>query len=644
MDWRSVEREYSDEVIGETTLPVLFEESATQNADRPAQLFKGATADSSLFDTVIADAPTGEYGSLTYRQLQTIVHHLAAGFYDLGVRKGDRVGIFAHTRMEWAQCDFAILAVGGVVTTIYPDSTPRQLTYLLEDSGATGVVVENAALLEAVLETEAALDFIVVMDRFSGYSHRDDILSLADFHERGAQTYDPAAYQSWLDAGSLSDLASIVYTSGTTGTPKGVPLTHGNFRANINQVRRRFGPRPDKGDLPAISADSRSLSFLPLAHVFERLGGHFFMFASGVAVAYAESTETLREDFGLVRPTVATSVPRIYERFYDAVWSQAAESAVRLRIFEWASDVARRWATTADPDLSLRLSHALADRLVYRRVRAGLGGDVEILISGGGSLSTDLAELFFGMGLPIYEGYGLTETAPVLSTNLVENPQFGTLGLPVTDVEVRIDTAIDADGLVPESGGELGELLVTGPNVFDGYWNRPEESAQVFTDDGWFRTGDIVERRPDDYLVFRGRVKELLVLSTGKNVSPGPIEDAFATSSRVEQAMVLGDDEKFVSALIVPNMAVLREWATDEGIALPADPWEACADPRVVAWIQRDVERVNRSLEAYEQIKRFTLVPEAFTEANDLLTPTLKLKRRNIVTRHADSVAAMYAD
>ena len=652
MSRQDAEAAYEDEVIGETTLPELFAASVERNRGSVAQRYKGEVYERSLADRAVPAAPEGEYASLSYEEMGAVVRALAVGFRELGVEPDDRVGLFADTRMEWAQCDFALLGAGAVVTTVYTSSSPEQVEYLLDDPGATGVVVENGTLLERVLEVEDALDlaFVVVLDEFEGYDDRDDVLTLADVHERGvaasaadADDTEVDADGGWIAERDLDDLASLVYTSGTTGQPKGVELTHGNFRANVNQVRKRFGPRPDKGDVPSITAADETLSFLPLAHVFERLAGHFVIFASGATVAYAESPDTLQEDFPLVGPTTGTSVPRVYEKLYDSIREQAAESPVQERIFEWAVGVGREHYHTDDPGLALRARHALADRLVFEQVREGLGGNVDFFFSGGGSLSPELCALYHAMGLPILEGYGLTETAPVVSTNPPEEPKVGTIGPPLSGVETRVDGSVVAPDVRPQAGGEVGELLVRGPNVTDGYWNKPEATAEAFEGE-WFRTGDVVENRPDGYLQFRERSKQLLVLSTGKNVAPGPIEDAFAEGRLVEQCMAIGDGEKFVGAVIVPNVAGVRDWAAEAGVDLPEGAEEICEDERVQDRIAAEVERINEGFESYERIKKFVLAPEEFTEGNDLLTPTMKKKRRNIIDRYEGEIERLYAE
>jgi len=647
-DWRQAEDAYTDEVIGDDTLGEMFAASAARNADTTAQLYKGGVYDRSLTDDVIPAAPDGDYAELSYERMHHLVKHLAAGFRDLGVGPDTRVGLLANTRMEWALSDFAVLSAGGVVTTVYTDSSPNQVQYLLSDPEASAVVVENTEMLDRVLAVEdtLSLSFIVVMDDTD--VDREDVYTLNTVYKRGEETFSESAYQSWLDERDPDDLASLIYTSGTTGQPKGVRLTHRNFRANVNQTRRRIGPRPDKpSDLPTVTAETRSIAFLPLAHVFERLAGHFFMYASGAAVGYAESPDTLADDLQTVQPMTGLSVPRVYERIFDNMRTQASESPLKKRIFDWAMDVARDYARTDDPGPMLTAKHSLADRLVYSTVKERLGGNIEFMVSGGGSLSKTLCETFLGMGLTILEGYGLTETSPVLTVNPPEDVRPGTLGAPLTAVDVHIDTDVVDASEFDDATGDVGELLVDGPNVTQGYWNAPDATTRAFTEiDGiqWFRTGDIVERTDDDFLIYHDRLKELLVLSTGKNVAPQPIEDQFATSDRVDQVMVVGDDQKFVGAIIVPNFEELRRWADSEGVDLPDDPETLVDDERVHSWVQTAVDAVNEELERVERIKSFALVSREWTAENDLLTPSMKKKRRNIRSAYREKLAEIYGD
>jgi long-chain acyl-CoA synthetase len=649
MNWREAEASFDSPVFDPSTLPASFEATAARQPDRVAQRYKGGVAERSLVAGGVVDAaPDGAYADLTYAEMRGVVRRLAAGLRDAGVAPGDRVAVHAPTRAEWAQVDYAALAAGAVVTTVYASASPSGVAYLLSDPGATVAVVGGADELGTVLSVvgETDVSLVVAMDDVgAGDVDADapadvEVCTLAALHGRGAAAYDADAYESWVAEREPGDLASVVYTSGTTGRPKGVRLTHGNFKSNADAAYRRFGPRPDKGDLPVVGPDATFLSFLPLAHVFERLAGHFLPFAAGATVAYAESPDSLREDLALVRPTMATSVPRVYERLYDAMRRRAG-SGLRRRIFEWAVDVARRRHDADDPGPLLALRARLADRLVFSEVREALGGNLELFISGGGSLSAELCALYHGMGVPVYEGYGLTETSPVVSANPPEAPRVGTIGPPLPGVEVRVDGSAVGERRREAAAGEVGELLVRGPNVFEGYWERPGETAAAL-EDGWFRTGDVVERRPDGYLVFRERLKQLLVLSTGKNVAPGPIEDAFATSDVVEQAMVLGDGRKFVSALLVPNVEGLREWAAEAGVDLPDGATALRRDDRVRERLEREVDRVNADLEPHETIKRFRVIAEPFSEADGTMTPTMKKRRRAILDRHVDDVAALY--
>ncbi|MFC5134232.1 MULTISPECIES: AMP-dependent synthetase/ligase [Haloferacaceae] len=684
MSWQEAERRFADDATARETLPRTFERSAARNADRVAQRYKGGVYDRSLVAAGVIDpAPDGDYAGLTYAEMRTIVRNLAAGFREVGVADDTRLAIYAGTRMEWAQVDFAALAAGAVVTTVYASSSPSQVRYLLEDPEAAVVVVENRALLGEVLDVRDDLahdlDAIVTMDEIGGgaggsdatvgdpAAGDEDVYSLGGLHELGAEAFEEAAYESWLDSTAVDDLASLIYTSGTTGQPKGVRLTHGNFRSNVNQCYRRFADRPDRdAGVPGISAESTTLSFLPLAHVFERLAGHYMMFTAGATVGYAESPDTLREDFGLVRPTTTTSVPRVYEKLYDAIRDRASESSVKQRIFEWAVAVGRTHHEVDDPGPLLDAKRALADRLVFSSVREALGGNVDFFISGGGSLSAELCALYHAMDLPILEGYGLTETSPVIAVNPPEEPKVGTIGPPVVDTEIALDGRVVGEE-VADVPGDVGELLVRGPQVTTGYWNRPDATREAFSahdalpeeavvagappgerdgdpEEPWFHTGDIVQLRPDGYVAFRERAKQLLVLSTGKNVAPGPIEDRFAANEFVEQCVVLGDGRKFVSALLVPSFEAVEAWADAEGIDLPADRRGICRDERVRERFWAEVDVVNEAFEPYERIKRFRLVEEEFSEENDLLTPTMKKKRRKVLDRFADEIELIYEE
>jgi long-chain acyl-CoA synthetase len=630
--------------LGRETLAEMFDRVAGDRSDAPAQQYKGGVSDRSLADAgAIVPAPDGRYKTLTYREYSELVERLSAGFGALGVADGDRVAIMSGTRMEWAQVDFAVLAANGVVTTVYRDAADETVAYLLSDPGATGAVVEDATALERVLSVapETDLEWVATIEAVDAPADPPvAVYTLGEVYRMGQEAFDPESYEQRLAAREPTDLATLVYTSGTTGRPKGVRLTHRNVKANVEQNVARYGDPDREG--PTVDADDRSLSYLPLAHIFERTVGHFAMVEFGGTVAYAESVDTLREDLQAVAPTLLTSVPRVYERLYDTMRERAAESTTKRRIFEWATGVSEAYHESGGGLLS-GVQYGLADRLVFSDVREALGGNVDLLISGGGTLSPELSELYRGMGLTLCEGYGLTEAAPVVTSQPPEDVKQGTIGTPLPGVEVDIDRSVVPERDHTDSFGVSGELLVRGPNVFDGYWNDPEATEAAFTDDGWFRTGDVVLQRPDDHFVFRERAKQLLVLSTGKNVAPAPIEDAFATEESVEQVLVLGDGRKFVSALIVPNLEWVREWADGAGVDLPEDDRAVCRDDRVHDRIGETVARVNESFDSHERIKTFRLVPDPFTTDNDLLTPTMKKKRPAILDRWNELVEAMYA-
>jgi long-chain acyl-CoA synthetase len=645
--WREAEREFTDDVIGNTTIPQLFEESVERYADVDAQMYKGGIYPRSMTPDIVPEPKPGEFETITYEQMGEIVRRLATGFREIGMDEGDRVGILSNTRMEWALSDFGLMAGGGVVTTVYTESSPKQIRYLLNNPGAIGVVVENEHLLDRIVKVQddLSLEFVVVLDSLNKYEDVDQIHTLADIYRLGERHYDEQEYYSWVESKNVHDLASLIYTSGTTGKPKGVKLTHHNFRANINQIHKRAGPRPDKDDdVPVMETGDRSISFLPLAHVFERTVGSFYMFAAGATVGYAESPDTVSEDIKKIQPYGGASVPRVYERIFDEMREQASGSDLKERIFKWAVEIAREYGKTSDPSLSLKLKHGIANQLVYKQVKQELGGNTDYLISGGGSLSKDLSELFKGMGLPIYEGYGLTEAAPVVTAAPAEDLRPGTLGVPLVDIETKIDTSKIAQEQFEEAEGEVGELLIKGPNVTEGYWELPEKTEEAFTPDGWFKTGDIIEQRDDGYMIYHDRLKNLLVLSTGKNVAPEPIEGEFSTSSRIEQIMVMGDNEKFVSALIVPNFEAIRRWAQNRNIDLPNTKEATCDDEQVREWVNEDIQLVNRNLEKHETIKQFELVHKEWTPENDLLTPSLKKKRRNVKAEFEEKVARIYEE
>ncbi|PSQ42971.1 long-chain fatty acid--CoA ligase [Halobacteriales archaeon SW_7_68_16] len=637
MDWRDAERSFDHPAISDRPVAAIPATSSEEYGTEPAQRYRGREGRALVPDVLPAPDADDGYGELTYNEFAGVVGYLAAGFRKLGIDPDDRVAIYAETRMEWAQADFALLAAGAVVTTVYAGSRPERVAHLLDDPGASAAVVSGTDELATIESVDVDLDPIVTMDAVE--TDRDDVYGLDEVLELGRTDFDPTLFRGWLDDREADELATLIYTSGTTGEPKGVRLTHGHLRANVAQLVRRLGPRPDRpDDLTVARPGEVSLSFLPLAHVFERTVGHMTPLATGVTVCYGHP-DTVADDARLFEPTIVTAVPRVYEKMYDRIEDRVAESPVRKRLLDWASGVAGRHTAASDPGPLLRAQYALADRLVFDRVRSALGGRIGLAISGGGRLSSSLTATFHGMGIPIIEGYGLTETGPVVTVNPPEAVRIGTIGPPLPDCEIRLDTSVGE--IEPTRGGEVGELLVRGPNVTDGYWRQPERTRQAFSD-GWLRTGDIVERGDDDYLTFHERVKELLVLSTGKNVAPGPIEDTFIAEPLIDQCVVVGDGMKHVAALFVPNVDRVRDWAADAGHDLPDDAEAICDDDRVRAHVEGIVDRVNDRFDDHERIREVALVPEELTEADGLLTPTLKKRRPAITDRYRETIAGLY--
>ena len=627
--------------VREETLPQLFERVAADGPDRVAQRYKGGVYDRSLVEAGVVDsAPDGAYTSLTYAELRHVVHRLAAGFRALGLTPGDRLAILAETRMEWAHVDFAALAAGGVVTAAYPSGSPDRLRTLLEDADPALLVLGGAtdlADLEAIEDDlEVDLQAVVTMDAVDanatstrlGAGEDAAICTLGDVYERGARAFERERYRAWVEAVDPDALASLVYTSGTTGRPKGVRLTHAAFRANVAQCLDRLGDGAG-AEGRGLDADSTALSVLPLTHVFERTMGHYLVFGAGGTVAYAEGPKTLAEDLSLVRPTMASGVPRIYEKLF---------------------------AGLADPDSDTA-------------TRAAFGGEIDWLVSGGGALSPSLCAAYHEAGLPILEGYGLTETAPVVSVNPPADPAVGTIGPPVADTQIAIDErvgeAIEPSVRDADADDPVGELLVRGPQVTDGYWNRPDATREAFSsptdlpalvtagaspatwggdpDEPWFHTGDVVRLRADGHLVFQERAKRLLVLSTGENVAPKRIETRLTDDPLVDQCVVLGDGRRFVSALLVPAVDAAVRWAADAGVDLPRDRPAASRNAQLRERLAAAVETANADLEPVERVKRFRVVPTRLTPENGLLTPTLKQKRDAICERFGDEIESMYA-
>ena len=567
----------------------------------------------------------GRWVDIGYPDLAARVQDLSIGLQELGVRRGDRVAILSENRPEWAIADYACLAARCTDVPIYPTLPAKQAEYILRDAGAVAVLVSSAAQLEKVAKVRERLPALAHIIAFDDAATGAGVLRFEQVLERGRAARD--RHPDWR-ASALEvvedDLATLIYTSGTTGDPKGVMLSHGNIASNVTTSVALF----------SFTAEDECLSFLPLSHIFERMFGHYCMFHAGVVINYAESVDTVPADMQEIRPHLMASVPRLYEKIYARVLdSVRASSPLRKRIFAWSREVGERWAEATiarrPVPAALKIQRALADRLVFAKLRARTGGRIRFFISGGAPLSPEIARFFYAAGLPILEGYGLTETSPVMAVNTFRNHRLGTVGKAIPDVEIRI---------APD-----GEIVTRGPNVMCGYFNKPEATAEAIDEEGWFHTGDIGIIDADGYLSITDRKKDLIVTAAGKNIAPQNVENHLKTISLVSQVMVYGDKRKYLVGLITLDQPTASEWAASQGI--DCSDWEAfCREPGVKAEIARRIEEKNADLASYETLKYFDIVAEDFTVENNLLTPTLKLKRKLLVEKYKDQLEGLYQD
>ena len=538
-----------------------------------------------------------------------------------GIDHGDRVAILSENRPEWTITDFAALALGAVTVPIYSTQTADQTSYILNDSGARVIAVSTKSQLEKILaiQRHTALERIIVMDAVET-AHA---VPMSQLMLPGPPGLDPEIGDAPFDARSRAilpdDLATIIYTSGTTGTPKGVMLTHGNMASNIASSMEGFGFG---------TKDEVSVSFLPLSHVTAR-HVDFALLYRGVALAYCPDIARLPQVLTEVRPNIFIAVPRVYEKIRQQVILKTS-GFPKSAIYRWALAVGRdhRAETLAGiSPAAISWKMRIADRLVFSKVRSGMGGEAEEFISGGAPLGRELAELYADIGIPIHEGYGLTETSPVIAVNTPRFHKLGTVGKPLPNVEVRI--ASD------------GEVLVRGPSIFKGYWNRPDETRAAFVD-GWFKTGDIGQLDADGFLSITDRKKDLIKTSGGKFIAPQPIENSLKLNSLIGTAVVLGDRRKFPALLIAPHFPVLEDWARANQVPF-ATREELVANPKVQALYEGIVEEMNQNLARFERLKRVLLVPEEFSAADGTMTHTFKVRRRGIEERYRTQIEDMYA-
>jgi long-chain acyl-CoA synthetase len=551
--------------------------------------------------------------SMSSQELYQKVVGVAQALREWGIHKGDRVAILSENRPEWTIADFASLLIGAVTVPVYATLTPEQTAYILRDSGARAIFASSAKQLLKVssIRDQTSLERIAIMDP----GPPSKAVSMQGLMDKGPRDRNPD-FDSLARSAKAGDLATIIYTSGTTGTPKGAMLTHGNMASNVAFSLRDFG----------VKKDDISISFLPLSHVTAR-HVDFAMLYNGVTLAYVSFQEHLLPALKEVRPTIFVGVPRMYEKIYAQV-AQKAKGFPKEAIYRWALAVGKSHRVeTLAGQTPRSFSWKVADGLIYSKVRAGMGGRAQLFISGGAPLGRELAEWYADIGIRIHEGYGLTETSPVIAVNTPKTHRLGTVGKPLANLEVKI-------------AGD-GEILVRGPSVFQGYWNKPKETAEALSD-GWFKTGDIGQLDSDGFLSVTDRKKDLIKTSGGKFVAPQPLESSLKHNPLIAEAVVLGDKRKFPAVLIAPSFALLEDWARSNQVVFYSRE-ELCADARVRALYEGMVADLNRNLSRFEQLKRVMVIAEEFSAENGTLTTSMKLRRHAVEERYRKQIEEMYA-
>jgi long-chain acyl-CoA synthetase len=567
----------------------------------------------------------GQWRTLSHKEIEERVTRLAAALNAMGVERGDRVAILSENRPEWAITDYACLCLGLTDAPLYPTLPGNQIAYILNDCSAKVILVSTREQLQKILEIRGDVPSLQHVIAFDDAGGADGVRSFADVLEQGQREIDSGNFGNLREralAVGRDDLATLIYTSGTTGNPKGVMLTHYNLASNVAGVS-------EHGILntsPPIGAGDVALSFLPLSHVFERMVD-YFLWDLGVSIAYAESIEKVADNLQEVKPHIMVSVPRVFEKIYNKV---LGATGIKAMLVGWAKRVGE---AAVDERLAGRETGGfqlnLADKLVFSKLRERTGGRIKAFVSGGAPLSGDVAKFFFAAGLPIFEGYGLTETSPVLTANKPNGgTRLGTVGHVIPGVEVRI--------------AESGEIIARGPNIMKGYWNNEEATREVIDEEGWFHTGDVGEFDRDGFLRITDRIKNIIVTAGGKNIAPAPIENEASLSPYVGQVVMIGDKRPFPVLLVVPDFENLGAWAKEQGIDT-ANKQQLVQDPRVRELLEKETLGRLQGLAKYEAPKKLSIVAEELTIESGMLTPTMKVKRRVVEDRYRDVIEGMYA-
>lgn len=567
----------------------------------------------------------GAWLPVSYREFKKKVDLFAAGLLELGFRKGDKVGLLSENRIEWPIADFGAISIGVVDVPVYPTNTPPKVQYLLEDSQSRGVICSTENQLKKILEIREnlpELSQVICMDLAEA---RPGVLSFEDVLKKGEENWEKrkTEVEDLRSQIQEDDLVTLIYTSGTTGDPKGVMLTHKNFVSNVRAA----------GEVLPVVKEEVALSFLPLSHSFERCPGYYCMLYLGVKIAYAESIDRVPQNMVEVKPTVMCSVPRLYEKMYTRIMASVQQSPFWKRfLFFWAlrsGETCRMPLYEGKkPGLWSSLKYKIADSLVFSKIRAKLGGKIRYFISGGAPLSPEIMKFFYLAGVLILEGYGLSETSPMISANTPDAFRFGTVGKPLPEVEVKID--------------EDGEILARGPNIMKGYFKKEADTRESIDEDGWFHTGDIGVWE-EGFLKITDRKKDLIITAGGKNVAPGYLENLFKEDSFIEEFVVVGDRKKYIAALIVPHFESLKSYGLEKGLPFK-EPEDLCDSPEIQKMIEARIQALSTNLASYETIKKFTLLREPFSEKTGELTPTMKVKRKVVYQKYSQAIDQMYPE
>jgi long-chain acyl-CoA synthetase len=595
------------------TIPELFEfltEDYGKNSDRFVMMRK----------------VNDKYEGITYPQFREQTEIFALGLAALGVKQGDKVAIISENRPEWVYSDMAILGLGAVDVPLYPSLTAESIEFILNNSDSKGVIVSTKFQLNKLLKIKNNLkftNFIILLNEKDMIPDEPSLYTFSDVQAMGEifRQNHPHYFKDARKHIKENDLCTIIYTSGTTGEPKGVMLTHNNILSNVKAAH----------EVLPISNSDVFLSFLPLCHIFERMGGYYTAFSTGGIVAYAESIETVAQNMLEVHPTILTTVPRLFERIYSKIIKNVeSQPSSKKKIFYWAIEVGKKYARAKKqknfaPHLAVQ--YRIADKLVFQKLKSKMGGNLRFFISGGAALSKELGEFFEAVGVMIIEGYGLTESSPVIAANKLDDYKFGSVGKPFPGVEVKI--AID------------GEILARGPNIMQGYYKNKKETQETIIN-GWLHTGDIGMFDSDGFLVITDRKKHLFKTSTGKYIAPTPIENIFLSSRYIDQFVLVGDRRMFLSALIVPDFESIKEYADANKIPY-SEVKDLITRKEIYTLVEQDISKLQKSLANYERIRKFKLLDHNFTLESGEVTPSLKLRRKFIEDRYHHLIDEMYS-